>query len=65
MTNQANLIGSAQVAQILGKDRSVVNKLAKAGRIPVVGKIDNLRGAYIFDRCEVEKIAARNSGRAA
>lgn len=58
MTQSSNLLTSAQVAEILGKSVRTVNRLAKAGELPVAMKVAPNTGAYLFDREDVEKLAA-------
>lgn len=53
----SHLIGSTEAARILGIDRSSLTRRARAGRVPVVGKLDGLRGALVFDRAVIEQLA--------
>lgn len=50
------LIGSAEAAKILDRDRSVVNKMAAEGRLKSVVKGDGKTGARIFRRSHVLKL---------
>lgn len=56
--NMAKLIGSAEVAEILGIDRSVVLRRVVSGRITPAQKLPAATGAYLFDRDYVEQLAA-------
>jgi predicted DNA-binding transcriptional regulator AlpA len=53
-----DLIGSREVAQILGISVPTVNRRAGAGELPAVHKIPGRRGAYVFDRATIEGLAA-------
>lgn len=48
---------TAEAAQALGKSRSQVTRLAKAGRLPVAAKSAGKCGAYLFDRDGIEQMA--------
>ncbi|NHP18412.1 helix-turn-helix domain-containing protein [Rhodococcus sp. IC4_135] len=54
-----DLCSVVDAAEILGKPVSTVQKWARTGRIPVVGKLSGLRGAYILDRTEMNHLAAQ------
>jgi excisionase family DNA binding protein len=52
-----NLIGAAEAAHILNRDRVTVLRWAKAGRLSCTRL--HARGAYMFDRTEVEQLRER------
>ena len=47
---------SAQVCDELGIDRSTLSRWVVAGRIEPATKLPGLRGAYLFERAEVERV---------
>lgn len=63
MSNQSPLIGSAEVCQRLGIERSTLSRWVKSGRIAPALKMSGLRGGYLF---HPDTIAAleRSSGAA-
>lgn len=65
MRNQQPPIDSTEAASILGISRSQVNRLAAAGKVAALRKLDGPRGAYIFDRAYIERLAADRKERAA
>lgn len=52
-------IFSRDVADILEKSVSQVNRLAASGELPIIGKTPGLRGAYIFDRDVIVDVAMK------
>jgi len=48
-----DLIGSAEVCQILAIDRGTLTRRIAAGKLAYVSKMPGLTGAYIFERAEV------------
>lgn len=50
----SHLIGTVEVAELLGIDRSVVVRRVQSGRLKVVGKMPGTRGSYVFDRADIE-----------
>lgn len=62
MNQLARLLGTADAARRLGWSRSRVKRAARAGSLPVVGKIEGDRGAYVFDAAVLEQCAARHDG---
>lgn len=50
-------LGSAQVCDRLGIDRSTLTRWVAAGRIVPMFKSPGLRGPYAFDPAEVERVA--------
>lgn len=53
-----NLITAADAAVVFRVDRSTVSRWAAAGTLPFVIKAPGHRGAYLFDRADVEALAA-------
>ncbi|MGH3501479.1 MAG: helix-turn-helix domain-containing protein [Nocardioidaceae bacterium] len=52
------LIGAPEAATILGVHRATVLRWAEAGQLPVVEKMPGDNGPYLFDRIDVERVAA-------
>jgi predicted site-specific integrase-resolvase len=52
------LIGTAEAAGILGKSLPTVKRYAMAGRLPVAVKMKGDTGAYLFERADVDRLAA-------
>lgn len=57
--NNNEVIYTRDVADMLGMSVAHVNRLASEGALPILAKAPGLRGANVFDRAEVEKIAPR------
>jgi predicted DNA-binding transcriptional regulator AlpA len=53
-----DLIDSREVAEMLGVSTSTVNRRALAGEIPTVTRTGGRRGVRLFDRREIEQLAA-------
>lgn len=56
---------TAEVAAELHRDRSVINKWVKAGKIKPAIEGDGVRGARFFRRSEVDRIKRELAERAA
>lgn len=54
-------IGSAVAADILGTDRRTVLRLAERGDLPGSKVGDGKTSSYVFDRSEVEQLAAERA----
>lgn len=55
----ADLITTAEAMPLLGVTQpSSVIRLVKTGRLTPVQKLPGLRGAYLFDRADIEALAA-------
>lgn len=52
-------VGTA--ATILDVPVTTAQRWARAGRLPVVGKLDGKTGAYVLDREAVERLAAERA----
>lgn len=57
------LIGSAEAAQLLGMSSTTFNRRVLAGYIPAVQKLPGSKGAWVFDRAQIEAIAAKEGAR--
>jgi predicted site-specific integrase-resolvase len=53
----SQLIGAAEAAEILGLERSTLNRWIKRKTITPLAKLDGDRGAYVFDRADVLSLA--------
>lgn len=58
MTDNPELIGTAEAAALLGKDRATVTRWAKSGRLEVFTQTPGIRGVYLFRRAVVVDLAA-------
>jgi transcriptional regulator with XRE-family HTH domain len=47
---QPDYIGSSELCEILGIDRSTLSRWVQSGRIKPAMKLPGLRGAFLFDR---------------
>ena len=56
--SNTSLVSSVEAAEILGKSKSQVVRMAADGALPVACKAPGLRGAYMFARADVETLAA-------
>jgi predicted site-specific integrase-resolvase len=56
-----HLIPAAQAKDILGVDVRTVHRMARSGLLPSAMKIPGKTGAWLFDRSEVERIAAQRA----
>ena len=56
MLNNDKQIATAEAARILGSSVSQLNRLAASGQIPHVAKAPGIRGAYIFNRSDIEAL---------
>lgn len=58
MSQLDHLIGSADVAAILGWSKAKVKRAAQTGLLPYAAKGPGETGAYLFLREEIERYAA-------
>jgi excisionase family DNA binding protein len=49
---------ATEVADLLGLPRRTIQRQAKAGQLPTIGKLPGSRGAYLFDRDSIVERAA-------
>lgn len=59
MRPDTDLLTTAQVAAIIGRNTRYVARLVDAGRLTPLTKLPGLRGAYLFRAVDVEAIDAR------
>jgi excisionase family DNA binding protein len=57
MTNDA-LMTTTEAGQVLGRNSRAVQRLVKKGRLKHALKLAGPNGAYLFDREEVQRVAA-------
>lgn len=50
------LIGVAEASKLTGLDRRTLHRRVERGELHPVSKLPGLRGAYIFDRSEIEEL---------
>lgn len=55
----ADLVNSAQAAQILHIDRSAFTRWVQMGRVPVHYRAPGKTGAYLFRRKDIEALAGK------
>ena len=58
MDNSTSTIATRDVARLLKRSTATINRAAQSGRLPVLAKAPGPRGAYLFDRAAIERIAA-------
>jgi excisionase family DNA binding protein len=51
------LIGAAEAAEMLGVSKDTLVRMVARGDVPMVQKLDGQKGAYIFERAEIERLA--------
>lgn len=54
MITPGQLIGAATVCTLLGIDRSTMSRRIAAGKLTPLAQLDGPRGAFVFDRTDVE-----------
>lgn len=59
--NNSQLVSTAEAAAALQMSRSQVARLARAGRLEPAAKAPGPRGAYLFQRGDVERLKAEGS----
>ena len=52
-----DLIGSGETAALLRVDKSTLVRKIAAGKIQPLTRLDGPRGAFVFDRSEIQAIA--------
>ena len=56
MSQSAQLLTTAEVAEILGKSTATVKRMALAGELPHALKLPGDTGAYLFHPKDVERL---------
>lgn len=59
------LLTTRQAAEVLGESISTVTRLANLGTLTTYAKAPGVRGARLFRRSDVERVAAKRSQDAA
>lgn len=57
-TEADRIVGTPEAAEILGWDQRKVQRAAKTGEIPIVGRL-SARGEYLFREDVIEELAKR------
>jgi excisionase family DNA binding protein len=52
-----DLVNVAEAAKILGYSRRTIARMAADGRLTAAHKLPGLRGDYLFQRADVERLA--------
>lgn len=60
-TNDINPITTKQASEILGEGVRQVIRRVERGELTPVQKLPGIRGAYLFDRADVEALLAERS----
>lgn len=58
-----NLLSTAEAAERIGVSVRTLNRMAEDGRIVPAAKAPGLRGGYLYDPAEVERVAADTGSR--
>lgn len=61
MTQPHDIIGTAEVCEILGIDRSTLSRWLSSGKITPLHQLPTIKGAYLFIRGDVEQMAAERA----
>jgi excisionase family DNA binding protein len=54
-------IGTAEACEALGVSKDTLIRMAARGDITPLHKMPGVNGAYVFDRAEIEELAARKA----
>lgn len=54
----------AEASELTGLDRRTIHRMVERGELKPVSKLPGLRGAYIFNRADIERIAAERKAAA-
>lgn len=52
-----DMIGTAEAAKLLGRSHRTIKRWAQQGLIPHTTKLAGSRGAYLFNRQTIERLA--------
>lgn len=58
MHNEDLFIGAAEASQVLNRNRSTVTRMVERGELNPVSKLPGLRGAFFFNRADIEALLA-------
>lgn len=58
MPDIETLLGTVEAAEMIGVERSTLTRWVASGRILPIRKLPGRNGAVLFDRTEVERVAA-------
>lgn len=58
MPEPTDLLATVEAAKIIGVERSVLSRWVAFGRIAVAHQLPGRNGAMLFDRSEVDRVAA-------
>lgn len=61
MPNETTLMPSAEACDALGIDRSTLSRWVRIGTITPATKLPGLRGPFLFDPAEVERVKAERA----
>jgi hypothetical protein len=64
-TLPGHLVTTAEAVEMLGRPLRTVHNWVNTGRLTPAGKLPGLRGAYLFNRCDVEALAAAEAAEVA
>lgn len=56
---QTDLVPTAEVARILGRDVRTVHRLVASGQLTPAVRAPGIRGALLFDRADIDALALR------
>ena len=65
MTQAPDIIGTAEVCEILGIDRSTLSRWIAAEKVVPLQQLPTSKGAYLFIRAYVEALAVERGTKAA
>lgn len=59
--SEPELIGVAEAAAIVGVDRRTIHRMVQRGELATASKLPGLRGAYVFNRADIDSLRERAS----
>lgn len=65
MPQATEIIGADEASDILGIDRSTLTRWVTAEKVTPLQKLPGEKGAYLFRRAHIEKLAAERTARRA
>ncbi|MFS0396142.1 helix-turn-helix domain-containing protein [Corynebacterium striatum] len=60
---QIDIISARTAARMMGLSHTHLIRLTAKGDIPALGKLHGKRGALVFDKAEIEKLAQQKAAR--